>query len=114
MMVVLFALMWFLLIRPQQKRTRQQQALLSSLSEGQEVMTAGGLYGTIRDVDIEEVVLEIAQGVEVRIDKRAVVNVVEEDVEEEAEEDELEAAPEPAREPAAGNGIATSAEAEQR
>lgn len=109
MMVVLFALMWFLLIRPQQKRTREQQALLSSLAEGQEVMTAGGLYGTIRDVDIEEVVLEIAQGVEVRIDKRAVVNVVEEEVEDdepEAFEEPAETVPEPE--------IAASAESERR
>ena len=86
MMVVLFALMWFLLIRPQQRKTREQQALLSSLAEGQEVMTAGGLYGTIVEVDIEEVVLEIAPGVQVRNDKRAIVNVFEaEEVAEEAE-----------------------------
>lgn len=89
MMVVLFGLMWFLLIRPQQRKQKQQQALLGSLVPGQEVMTAGGLYGTIADVDIEEVVLEIAPGVQVRVDKRAIVTVVEEVVEEETPEEDV-------------------------
>ena len=105
MMVVLFGLMWLLLIRPQQRKQRQQQSLLSSLEVGQEVMTAGGLYGTISDVDIEEVVLEVAPGVNVRMDKRAVVTVVEEEVEE-ADAFEARTAEEP--EPA------TAVEAEQR
>jgi preprotein translocase subunit YajC len=104
MMVVLFALMWFLLIRPQQRKQRQQQSLLSSLEVGQEVMTAGGLYGTISDVDIEEVVLEVAPGVNVRVDKRAVVTVVEEDVDEADDAFEGRTADEPA----------TAVEAEQR
>jgi hypothetical protein len=68
-------------------------------------MTAGGLYGTISDVDIEEVVLEIAPGVNVRMDKRAVVTVVEEEVEEpDAFEARTVEEPEPA----------TPVEAEQR
>jgi preprotein translocase subunit YajC len=105
MMVVLFGLMWLLLIRPQQRKQRQQQSLLSSLDVGQEVMTAGGLYGTISDVDIEEVVLEIAPGVNVRMDKRAVVTVVEEEVEEpDAFEARTVEEPEPA----------TAVESEQR
>jgi preprotein translocase subunit YajC len=99
MMVVLFALMWFLILRPQQKRQRQQQALLTSLQPGQEVITVGGLYGTIRDVDIEEVVLEISDGVQVRVDKRAVVNVVEEEVDEPDEPAEVAPAEELAEAP---------------
>ena len=90
MMVVLFGLMWFLLIRPQQKKTQQQRSLLDSLEPGQEVMTAGGLYGSIADVDIEEVVLEIAPGVQVRVDKRAIVTIVEEEVEDDEPEAEAE------------------------
>jgi preprotein translocase subunit YajC len=86
MMVVLFGLMWFLLIRPQQRKQRQTASMLQSLAVGQEVMTAGGLYGNITDLDIEEVILEIAPGVSVRVDKRAIVNVIEEELEEDAED----------------------------
>ena len=90
MMVALFAVMWFLLIRPQQRKQRQTVAMLQSLEVGQEVMTAGGMYGTIAELDIEEVILEIAERVRVRVDKRAIVNVIEA---EEVEDDEPGEAP---------------------
>jgi preprotein translocase subunit YajC len=93
-MVVLFGVMWFLLIRPQQRKQQQQRAILESLVPGQEILTAGGLFGTITDVDIEEVVLEIAPGVNVRVDKRAVASVVE--AEEVDDPYEAQEAPEPA------------------
>ena len=95
MMVVLFGVMWLLLIRPQRKRQQAAVALIQSIKPGDEVMTAGGLYGTIVDLDIEEVILEIAPGTNVRVDKRAIANVVEEEV----EEDEVEEAPEEPAEP---------------
>jgi preprotein translocase subunit YajC len=85
-MVVLFGLMYLLLIRPQQRRQQQQRSLLDALHPGQEILIAGGIFGTIVDVDIEEVVLEIAPGVQVRVDKRAVATVVEvEEVDDEEE-----------------------------
>jgi len=91
-MVVLLGLMWFLMIRPQQRKMQQQRALLQALEPGQEVLTAGGIFGTITDVDIEEVVLQIAPDVEVRVDKRAIASVVEaEEVEDEPEEPAEEA-----------------------
>jgi len=97
MMVVLFGVMWLLLIRPQRKRQQAAAALIASIKPGDEVMTAGGLYGTIVDLDIEEVILEIAPGTNVRVDKRAIANVVEEEVEDEveAEAEAEEATPEP-------------------
>lgn len=85
-MVVLFGLMYLLLIRPQQRRQQQQRDLLATLHPGQEILIAGGIFGTIVEVDIEDVVLEIAPGVQVRVDKRAVATVVE--VEEVDDEDE--------------------------
>jgi preprotein translocase subunit YajC len=92
---VLFGVMWFLLIRPQQRKQQQQRAILESLEPGQEILTAGGLFGTITDVDIEEVVLEIAPGVNVRVDKRAVATVVEaEEVEDPYEAAQAPEAPE--------------------
>ena len=88
--LVLLALMWFMLIRPQRRRQQEAQRLLQSLVVGKEIVTAGGLYGTVTAVDDHEVRVRIADGVEVRIAKRAVAGVVseEENHEEESEPDE--------------------------
>ena len=74
--IVILVLMWFLLIRPQRRRQLDSQRLLHSLAVGQEVVTAGGLYGTITRLDEDEVRVEIADGVEVRVAKRAIAGVV--------------------------------------
>ena len=90
--LVLLVVMWFLLIRPQRRRQVESQRLLQSLEVGKEIVTAGGLYGTVTAVEGDEVRLEIADGVEVRIAKRAVAGVVSEDEEqEEAPEEETPA-----------------------
>jgi len=93
-LVLLFAVMWLLVIRPQKRRQQQQQTMLNSLRPGAEILTAGGLYGRVRAVTDDEVRLEIASGVEVRVAKRAVAAVMpadEEDEEDEEDgEDELE------------------------
>lgn len=96
--VVLGLLMWVLLIRPQRRRQLIQNNLLSSLEPGDEVVTAGGIYGVIESVEVAEVLLEIAPGTTVRIAKKAIAGVVEEEeVDEDDEEpDELEADAEPA------------------
>jgi preprotein translocase subunit YajC len=79
--IVILILMWFLLIRPQRRRQLDSQRLLNSLSVGQEVVTAGGLYGTITRLDDDEVRVQIADGVEVRVAKRAIAGVLSEDEE---------------------------------
>jgi preprotein translocase subunit YajC len=86
--LVVLVLMWFLLIRPQRRRQTDSQRLLDSLAVGQEVVTAGGLYGTITGLDGDEVHLRIAEDVEVRVAKRAIAGVLseEEDSEELQEE----------------------------
>ena len=96
--LVLLLLMWFLLIRPQRKRQLEQQRMIDSLTVGQDIVTAGGLYGTINGIDADEVRLEIADGVEVRVAKRAVAGVLSEDEEEleDGEEDEEAADENPA------------------
>jgi preprotein translocase subunit YajC len=86
--LVLLLLMWFLLIRPQRKRQLEQQRMIDALRVGQEVVTAGGLYGTVTAVEEDEVRLEIADGLEVRIAKRAVAGIVGGDEEEPAELEE--------------------------
>ena len=79
--VVLLVAMWFLLIRPQRRRQLEAQRLVESLAVGQEIVTAGGLYGTITALDEDEAHVEIADGVVVRIAKRAIAAVLSEDEE---------------------------------
>jgi preprotein translocase subunit YajC len=79
--LVLLGLMWFMLIRPQRRRQQEAQRMLQTIVVGKEIVTAGGLYGTVTAVDDDEVRLRIADGVEVRIAKRAVAGVISEDEE---------------------------------
>ena len=89
--LVLLVVMWFLLIRPQRRRQVESQRLLQSLEVGKEIVTAGGLYGTITALEDEEARVRIADGVEVRIAKRAIAGVLSEDEEPEAPEEETQA-----------------------
>jgi preprotein translocase subunit YajC len=84
--LILLALMWFMLIRPQRRRQLEAQKMMESLEVGKEIVTAGGLYGTITDLQDDEVRVEVADGVEVRLAKRAVAAIVSE--EEEPEDSE--------------------------
>ena len=77
--IVLLALVWFMLIRPQRRRQQEAQRLVESIGVGKEIVTAGGLYGTVTAIEDDEVRVEIADGVEVRVAKRAVAGVVSED-----------------------------------
>jgi preprotein translocase subunit YajC len=77
--LVLLALMWFMLIRPQRRRQQEALRLLQSLDVGKEIVTAGGLYGIVTAVEDDELRVRIADGVEVRIAKRAVAGVVSEE-----------------------------------
>jgi preprotein translocase subunit YajC len=74
-LVVLAVLFWVLIIRPQRNRAQKQGRLIQSLERGQEVVTAGGLYGRIEHVGDDDIRLEIAPGMLVRVDKRAVTQL---------------------------------------
>ena len=78
-LILLFAAMWLLVIRPQRKRQRESQRTLETLTPGTEVLTAGGLYGTVKEVDDEDVHIEIAPGTVVRLARRAIAAVIEPD-----------------------------------
>ncbi len=71
-LVLMGGIFYFLLIRPQQRQRRAQRDLIESLDIGDEVVTIGGLYGTIREVDDESVTLEVAQGVDLRFVRGAI------------------------------------------
>jgi preprotein translocase subunit YajC len=90
--LVLLVLIWFLLIRPQRRRQLETQRMIEQLEVGKKIVTAGGLYGTVTAVDEGELRVEIADGVEVRIAKRAVAGIVSD------EEEEPEGAAEPQEE----------------
>ncbi|HET9542832.1 MAG TPA: preprotein translocase subunit YajC [Acidimicrobiales bacterium] len=72
-----FAVFYFLLIRPQQKRAKEHTDLISSLEAGDDVLTTGGIYGTIVSIDGQIAELEIADGVIVRIQRSAVAELIE-------------------------------------
>jgi preprotein translocase subunit YajC len=86
--VVLLALFWIMLVRPQRRRTREQTDLIESLEEGDEIVSAGGLYGVIREIEGETLHVEIADGLVVRMARNAVAGLVEEDEELEDDRDE--------------------------
>jgi preprotein translocase subunit YajC len=69
---LLFLLMWLLFIRPQQKRVQQHRELVESLAVGDEVVTGGGLLGTITALEPEQVRVEVAPGVELRLLRGAI------------------------------------------
>ena len=73
--VVLFALFYFMLIRPQQKARREQAAMLKALKKHDEVVTIGGLHGTILNVKEDAVTLRVDDNVKVDVDRSAVARV---------------------------------------
>jgi len=74
MMIAIFAIMYFFMIRPQQKRQKEVQNFQNSLAEGTEVVTSGGIYGTVKKVDLANatIELEIAKGITIKVDKGSV------------------------------------------
>ena len=76
MLVLMFAVMWFLLIRPQQKRAKEMQKLITSLKKGDEVMTNGGIMGRIIDLDNFAIDLEIAKNTVIRVQRGVVVQIL--------------------------------------
>jgi preprotein translocase subunit YajC len=76
--IVAFLLLWLIVVRPQRRRQAQQQALLNELHVGDEVLTAGGIYGTISRLNDDQVTVEIAPRTEVRVARRAIAGVTSE------------------------------------
>lgn len=74
MLVAMFAIMYFFMIRPQQKKQKELQNFRKSIEKGQEIVTAGGIYGIVREIDDVNNVLivEVASGVRLRVDRNSV------------------------------------------
>ncbi|NOY61923.1 MAG: preprotein translocase subunit YajC [Gammaproteobacteria bacterium] len=75
-LIVLFVVFYFLLIRPQMKRTKEHKSLVAALAKNDEVATSGGFLGKITKVEESIVVLQIADGVEVRMQRSAITNLM--------------------------------------
>jgi preprotein translocase subunit YajC len=73
--IIAFLLLWLIVVRPQRKRQNRQQQMLKELRVGDEVLTAGGIYGTVSRLDDDEVTVEIAPKTEVRVARRAIAAV---------------------------------------
>lgn len=71
-LVLIFAMMYFLMIRPQRKRQKEQEELLKELRRGEKVVTAGGIYGQIESVSEDNVILKVESGATMRVAKGSV------------------------------------------
>lgn len=108
-MVLMLGVMYVLMIRPQRQRQAQQQSMIEGCGVGDDVLTTGGIYGTITQVDGDDVVVEIAPTITVHMTRRGIAAVLppEEEKEDEADEeleDEDDVDAEPIAGSSSGNG----------
>ena len=75
-LILIFVVFWFLLIRPQQKKAKEHRAMVGALSKGDEVVTNGGLLGRITGVGDAFLTVEVAEGMEVRVQRSAVASLM--------------------------------------
>lgn len=73
----LILIMYFMMIRPQQQRLKNQRSMLAELDIGDDVVTEAGLYGTVSDLDGDTVFLMVADGVEIKITKASIASMIE-------------------------------------
>lgn len=75
-LVLIFVVFYFIIYRPQQKREQQHQEMVNNLSKGDQIVTVGGIHGTVRRIDDDSVLAQVdSNGVKIRIDKQAIANV---------------------------------------
>ncbi len=75
-LILMFVVLYFIMIRPQMKRQKEHKAMVDALAKGDEVVTAGGLYGRISRVGESNLHIEVAEGVEVMVQRQAVTQVL--------------------------------------
>lgn len=72
MLIAMFAIMYFFMIRPQNKKQKEINNFRKSLQLNQRVITAGGIHGTVKEINDSDVVLEVASNVRIRVDKNSI------------------------------------------
>ncbi len=75
-LVLMFVVLWFVMIRPQMKKAKEHKAMVESLTKGDEVVTGGGMLGRVSKLGESYISLEIANGVEIQIQRVAVAQVL--------------------------------------
>ena len=89
--VALFALMYVLMIRPQRAKAQQQQRIIATVAPGDEVLTVGGIYGIVQELEADQdggdLIVEIADGIHVRVARKALATVVKPDEDEDDDHD---------------------------
>ncbi len=75
-LAAMVAVIWFVLIRPQRRRQQTHLEMISGLAPGDELITAGGVFGKVRSIADDHIVVEIAPGTEIRLAKHAVASVI--------------------------------------
>jgi preprotein translocase subunit YajC len=90
LIIVAFAFLWFVLIRPQKRRQVQQQQMLDRIDVGDEIVTAGGIYGEVTRVleEDDDVMVRIAPDLEVRVARKAIGGLIQKDQPEDPDSDE--------------------------
>lgn len=92
LLLLLFVVFYVLMVRPQRQRQAQHQSMIDNVGVGEDVLTTGGIYGTVTHVEGDDLVVEIAEGVEVHMTRRGIAAILppedEEDEEDEADEEE--------------------------
>jgi preprotein translocase subunit YajC len=78
-LIVLVGVFWFLIMRPQQRRQREHRQLTSNLNQGDRVVAAGGIVGTVRRVDDDTISLQVADNVVIKVDKGSVTKRLQQD-----------------------------------
>ncbi len=72
MLALIFLVMWFFMIRPQRKQQKELEAMRNSLKKGDKVITAGGIYGIVAEVDERTVLMKVDENVKIRVDKTSI------------------------------------------
>jgi preprotein translocase subunit YajC len=85
-MVLMLVVMYVLMIRPQRQRQAQQQTMIDGAGVGDDILTTGGIYGTITQADGDDIVVQLAEGLDVHMTRRAIAAVLPPEEDEEAEE----------------------------
>ncbi|WP_422444043.1 preprotein translocase subunit YajC [Thermoanaerobacterium sp. DL9XJH110] len=75
-LILIFAIFYFLIIRPQQKRERDRRSMLASLKEGDDIITIGGIYGRILNIKDDVITLEVGDKLKIKVTRSAIGNVL--------------------------------------
>ena len=92
-MVLLLVVMWVLMIRPQRQRQREHQTMTDGADVGDDILTTGGIYGTIAEADGDDIVVELGEGLSVHMTRQGIAAVLppeEDEVEEDSDGDGIE------------------------